>query len=53
MRVTSGSRIWLRFYYQHKLLYDPRTGRPPIDNLYFIWTETAIERTWRILKDEI
>ena len=53
IRVTSGQRIWLSIYYQHKLLYDPSTGRPPINNLHFTWTETAMERTWRILKDEI
>lgn len=53
MRVTSGRRIWLSIYYQHKLLYDSTTGRPPINNLHFTWTETASERTWRILKDEI
>lgn len=52
IRVTSGRIIWLSTYYQHKLLYDLNTGRPPINNLHFTWTETVSERTWRILKDE-
>ena len=51
MRVTSGKQIWLSTYYQHKLLYDATTGRPPLNGMYFSWTETASERTWRLLKD--
>lgn len=52
IQVTSGRRIWLSTYYHHKLLYDSITDRPPINNLHFTWTETASERTWRILKDK-
>lgn len=51
--VTSGKRIWLCMYYQHKSLYDKHTGRPPLNNLYFTWTETAKEKTWRLLKESI
>ena len=53
MRVTSGKRIWLRQYYQHKYLYDVSTGRPPLNSLYFSWTETPKEKTWRLLKESI
>ena len=51
-RVTSGKRIWLKYYFQHKTLYDETTGRPPINSFYFEWTETAGERTWRVLKEK-
>lgn len=51
VRVTSGKCIWLNTFYEHKNLYDASTGRPPISSLYFTWTETAKERTWRLLKD--
>lgn len=37
-------------YYLHRSLYDKTTGRPPLNSLYFDWTETAGERTWRVLK---
>lgn len=50
-RVTSGKLIWLSSYYEHKNLYDPNTGRPPIKSLYFIWTETPKEQTIRLLKE--
>jgi hypothetical protein len=50
-RVTSGKRVWLTYYYEHKELFDRRTGRAPIISLHFTWTETASERTWRILKE--
>lgn len=49
--VTSGKRIWLSFYYHHENLYDASTGRPPLKSLYFIWTETPQEKTWRLLKE--
>ena len=51
--VTSGQWTWLRNYYQHKSLYDDTTGRPPLNSLHFIWTETASERTWRVLKESV
>jgi hypothetical protein len=51
--MTSGKRIWLRWYYQHKNLYDSSTGRPPLGSLYFTWTETVKERQWRLLKEKI
>jgi hypothetical protein len=50
-RVTSGKIVWLKYYYQHKELFDRRTGRAPVSGLHFTWTETASERTWRLLKE--
>ncbi len=50
-RVTSGKTVWLNTYYQYKSLYDESTGRPPLNSLYFIWTETPKEKTWRLLKE--
>ena len=52
-QVTSGKRIWLSTYYQHKSLYDESTGRPPLNSLHFIWTETPREKTWRLLRESI
>lgn len=49
-KVTSGKWLWLTSYYEHKNLYDASTGRPPLNGLYFTWTETAEERLLRILK---
>ena len=51
--VTSGKRIWFRQYVQHKVLYDTSTGRPPLMKLYFTWTETLQEKTWRLLKESV
>ena len=50
-KMTSGRLIWLTRYWHHRSLYDKNTGRPPLNNLYFQWTETAQERTWRVLKE--
>jgi hypothetical protein len=50
VKVTSGRWVWLGMYYQHQSLYDETTGRPPLNSLYFAWTETIKERTWRVLK---
>ena len=52
-KVTSGRWIWMKNYYEHKSLYDETTGRPPLNSLYFTWTETASERTWRVLKQGV
>jgi hypothetical protein len=52
-QVTSGKRIWLKYYFQHKSLYDQSTGRPPLNSLWFEWTETEQERTWRLLKQSV
>ena len=52
-RVTSGQLIWLTRYWHHRNLYDKNTGRPPLNSLYFEWTETARERTWRLLKQSV
>jgi hypothetical protein len=51
IKVTSGTWVWLNTFYLHKNLYDEYTGRPPLGSLYFTWTETAKERTWRLLKE--
>lgn len=53
IKVTSGKQVWLKYYFQHKSLYDSSTGRPPLGGLYFTWTETAAERTWRLLKESV
>jgi hypothetical protein len=53
VRVTSGKRIWLKKYIQHRQLFDTSTGRPPIFRLYFTWTETPQEKTWRLLKESV
>ena len=53
IKMTSGKRIWLRTYYQHKSLYDESTGRPPLGSLYFIWSEAPEEKTWRLLKENV
>jgi len=50
-RMTSGKTVWLNYYYRHQELYDTTTGRPPMNSLYFEWTETSAERTWRVLKE--
>ena len=52
-KITSGKTIWLRTYIQHRSLYDESTGRPPLNSLYFTWTETPQEKTWRLLKDSV
>ena len=52
-RVTSGKLIWFAHYYLHQALYDETTGRPPINSFYFEWTETAKEKTWRLLKESV
>lgn len=49
--VSSGAWVWLNNFYRHKSLRDDSTGRAPIDSLYFTWTETEKERTWRLLKE--
>lgn len=53
IQVTSGRWVWLAEYYYHRNLYDETTGRPPINSFYFEWTETAKERTWRVLKEKV
>lgn len=51
--VTSGQRIWLNTFYEHKSLYDATTGRPPLGSLYFVWTESEKEKVIRVLKGQI
>jgi hypothetical protein len=51
VRVTSKKLIWLKYYLRHKDPYDLSTGRPPLSAQYFMWTETAEEKTWRLLKE--
>lgn len=52
-RVTSGKWVWLSTYYEHVELYDRNTGRAPLMTFDFRWTETAKERTWRLLKESV
>jgi hypothetical protein len=52
-QVTSNTWVWLRYYYQHKSLYDTTTGRPPLNGLYFVWAETHSERVWRLLQQRV
>lgn len=52
-QVTSGKWVWLSFYYQHRSLYDSSTGRPPLSNLYYEWSETTKEHKWRLMKERI
>lgn len=51
--VTSGKRIWFRQYILHRSLYDESTGRPPLNSLYFEWTETTQEKFWRLLTEGV
>jgi hypothetical protein len=53
IKVTSGKWIWMGVYYQHKSLYDETTGRPPLNSLHFIWTETEKEKVIRLLKNKV
>lgn len=53
IRMTSGKRVWLRQYIHHCSLYDESTGRPPLNSLYFEWTETPQEKTWRSLSEGV
>ncbi len=50
-KMTSGRRVWFKYYFRHQELYDASTGRPPLNSLHFIWTETASEKTWRLMKE--
>ena len=50
-RMTSGRTIWLSGYTEHREMFDQNTNRAPVDGFYFVWTETAKERTWRLLKE--
>lgn len=52
-QVTSGKWVWLNFYYQHRSLYDESTGRPPLNDLYYEWSETTKEYKWRLMKERI
>jgi len=51
-RMSSGRVTWLSWYYEYKTLYDESTGRPPLNNLYFIFKETPKEKTFRLLKEK-
>jgi hypothetical protein len=52
-RMTSGRLVWLKHYNLHRSLYDESTGKPPINSMYFEFTETEAEATWRILKESV
>jgi hypothetical protein len=51
--VSSGKVVWLSWYYEYKSLYDENTGRPPLNSLYFVFTETPKEKTFRLLKESV
>ena len=51
-RMTSGKLIWLQPYNLNRILYDESTGKPPLHSLYFEFTETAKEQTWRLLTEQ-
>jgi hypothetical protein len=51
-QVTSGEQVWLRYYYEHQIDYDPSTGKPPIHGGCFVWTELEEERIVRLLKGD-
>jgi hypothetical protein len=51
-RMTSGKLVWLKHYNLHRSLYDESTGKPPINSLYFEFTETEAEETWRLLTQQ-
>lgn len=52
-RMSSGKVTWLSFYFEYQTLYDESTGRPPINSLYFTFTETPKEKTFRLLKESV
>jgi hypothetical protein len=52
-RVSSGQVAWLSWYWEYRSLYDESTGRPPINSLYFVFTETAKEKTFRLLRESV
>ncbi len=51
-KVTSGQWVWFSRYYVVEMRFDPSTGRPPINSTHYTYTETAAERTWRLLKSQ-
>ena len=52
-QVSSGQVVWLSWYWEYKTLYDESTGRPPLNSLYFVFTETEKENTFRLLKESV
>lgn len=52
-RVSSGQVVWLSWYWEYRTLYDESTGRPPLNSLYFVFTETEKEKTFRLLKESV
>jgi hypothetical protein len=53
IKLSSGRRVWLSYYWLYKSPYDLSTGRPPLFNQYFEFTETEQERTFRLLKESV
>jgi hypothetical protein len=53
VKMTSGRRVWLSYYWQYQSTYDASTGRPPLFDQYFTFTETQKEHTWRLLKENV
>ena len=52
-RMSSGRRVWLGYYWLYRSPYDDSTGRPPLFDQYFTFSETDQERTWRLLKESV
>ncbi len=52
-RVSSGRVVWLSSYYEYKTPYDYSTGRPPLFDQFFVYTETPKEKTFRLLKESV
>ena len=52
-RMSSGKLTWLTYYWYYKSPYDDSTGRPPLFDQYFTFTETDKERVWRLLKESV
>lgn len=42
----------MNWYYEHTMLYDPNTLKPPLIGYHYMWTETTKERVWRLLKEQ-
>ena len=53
VKISSGRQIWFRHYWLYQSPYDDSTGRPPLFNQYFTFSETDQERTWRLLKETV
>jgi hypothetical protein len=52
-KVTSGKLVWLDTYYENIQYYDlSSSGKPPINEYCFVYTETKYEMIIRLLTRE-